>query len=78
VEVPREVDEKKDGRVIMDGVAISSVHHLPSHGAAPRVQGAWVALASASDAVAVDAYSVSTLDPAATHASYVALARVRY
>jgi len=55
VEVPREVDEKKDGRVIMDGVAISSVHHLPSHGAAPRVQGAWVALASASDAVAVDA-----------------------
>jgi len=39
---------------------------------------ATMALASAtSDAMAADAYSVSTLDPAATQASYVAPARVR-
>jgi len=61
----------------MDLLAIFSVYPS-SHFAAARVQVATMALASAtSDAMAADAYSVSTLDPAATQASYVAPARVR-
>lgn len=72
------MDEQNDGRVIMDGVEISFVPHLLSHGVAPRVQFVTAAFASASSEVTVDAHLVATLDPSATQARYVAPARVRY